>query len=173
MAFMWRSVPKGPRGLIFADREDGIRVYGVRTSEVDATGKRRDIKRAVGISKDAALAELHRQRLADERAKMGERMGVTAPPDEGMTLGRLWGLFSDEMVSLEGIGPNYAQYAAEWLEALGEDRRVLSIQPGDIRAWMRAKAKTLTATGPPSSPPASTAAWPCCVVSSISPSATR
>jgi integrase len=152
VAFKWRSVPKGPRGLIFADREDGIRVYGVRTSEVDATGKRRDIKRAVGISKDAALADLHRQRLADERAKMGERLGMTPPPDEGLTLGELWDRFRDEMVSLEGIGPNYAQYAAEWLEALGEERRILSIQPGDIRSWMRAEAKTLTRYGTPYKP---------------------
>jgi integrase len=152
VAFKWRSVPKAPRGLLYADREDGVRIFGVRTSEVDATGKRRDIKRAVGISKDAALAELHRLRMTDERAKMGERLGVTPSPDEGLTLGELWDRFRDEMSSLAGIGPNYAQYAAEWMEALGKDRRILSVQPGDIRAWMRAKAKTLTRYGTPYKP---------------------
>lgn len=76
------------------------------------------------------------------------------PEDHSLTLGKLWKTYETEMTALPGIGREYARFAATFLEDFGPGRLALSLQPKDVKAWMREKRRALSRTGRPFSPAA-------------------
>lgn len=149
MPLKWKSDPK-VRGLIYADREDGLRVWGTRTSEVGKDGRRKDLKRAVGVSREAALQELYTGRKEAEKRKLSARTGVE-PPDPGWTLEDLWKAYREELCDAAD-GTARERHMEMWLEVLGPRRPIASVSPSEVQAWVRRRRKELTPRGTPYKP---------------------